>query len=121
MCIVRRRAVVRTVAVAGKGKHMAKSHLKLVTPSTVNRTVTPKRLPNGDLRTREYLTEAEVERLMAAARDNRWGHRDATMIIVAYDMACACLSSTVAGCAVQNTTVPPVAILRFPERDDLTY
>src|SRR6516164_2366037 len=84
MCIVRRRAVVRTVAVAGKGKHMAKSHLKLVTPSTVNRTVTPKRLPNGDLRTREYLTEAEVERLMAAARDNRWGHRDATMIIVAY-------------------------------------
>ena len=84
MCIVRRRAVVRTVAVAGKGKHMAKSHLKLVTPSTVNRTVTPKRLPNGDLRTREYLTEAEVERLMSAARDNRWGHRDATMIIVAY-------------------------------------
>ena len=84
MCIVRRRAVVRTVAVAGKGKHMAKSHLKLVTPSTVNRTVTPKRLPNGDLRTREYLTEAEVERLMAAARKNRWGHRDATMILVAY-------------------------------------
>jgi type 1 fimbriae regulatory protein FimB/type 1 fimbriae regulatory protein FimE len=63
---------------------MAKSHLKLVTPSTVNRTVTPKRLPNGDLRTREYLTEAEVERLMAAARKNRWGHRDATMILVAY-------------------------------------
>jgi len=63
---------------------MAKSHLKLVTPSTVNRTVTPKRLPNADLRTREYLTEAEVERLMAAARKNRWGHRDATMILVAY-------------------------------------
>ena len=63
---------------------MAKSHLKLVTPSTVNRTVTPTRLPNGHLRTREYLTEAEVERLMAAARKNRWGHRDATMILVAY-------------------------------------
>ena len=63
---------------------MAKSHLKLVTPSTVNRTVTPKRLPNADLRTREYLTEAEVERLIAAARKNRWGHRDATMILVAY-------------------------------------
>jgi type 1 fimbriae regulatory protein FimB/type 1 fimbriae regulatory protein FimE len=63
---------------------MAKSHLKLVTPSTVSRTVTPKRLPNGDLRTREYLTEAEFERLMAAARKNRWGHRDATMILVAY-------------------------------------
>ena len=63
---------------------MAKSHLKLVTPATVNRTVTPKRLPNSKLRTREYLTEAEVERLMNAARKNRWGHRDATMTLVAY-------------------------------------
>jgi integrase len=63
---------------------MAKSHLKLVTPTTVKRTVTPTRSPNADLRTREYLTEAEVERLMAAARKNRWGHRDATMILVAY-------------------------------------
>jgi type 1 fimbriae regulatory protein FimB/type 1 fimbriae regulatory protein FimE len=36
------------------------------------------------LRTREYLTEAEVERLMQAASRNRWGHRDATMILVAY-------------------------------------
>jgi site-specific recombinase XerD len=63
---------------------MAKSQLKLVTPSTVKRTVTPKRRRNGDLRTREYLTEAEVERLMKAATGNRWGHRDATMILVAY-------------------------------------
>jgi site-specific recombinase XerD len=63
---------------------MAKSHLKLVTPATVNRTVGPKRPPNGTLRTREYLAEAEVERLMNAARKNRWGHRDATMILVAY-------------------------------------
>ena len=61
-----------------------KSHLKLVTPATVKRTVTPTRLPNADLRSREYLTETEVERLMAAARNNRWGHRDATMILVAY-------------------------------------
>jgi len=53
-------------------------------PATVNRTVTPKRPPNSRLRTREYLTEAEVERLMHAARKNRWGHRDATMILVAY-------------------------------------
>src|SRR5271167_309458 len=63
---------------------MAKSHLKLVAPATVKRTVTPKRLPNADLRTREHLTEAEVERLMNAARKNRWGHRDATMTLVAY-------------------------------------
>ena len=63
---------------------MAKRHLRLVTPATVNRTVTPKRLPNSKLRTREYLTEAEVERVMNVARKNRWGHRDATMVLVAY-------------------------------------
>ena len=63
---------------------MAKARLRLVTPATVKRTVTPKRLPNADLRTREHLTEAEVERLIAAAKRNRWGHRDATMILVAY-------------------------------------
>jgi integrase len=63
---------------------VAKSHLKLVTPSTVKRTVTPKRRRNGDLRTREYLTEAEVERLMKATTGNRHPHRDATMILVTY-------------------------------------
>jgi integrase len=63
---------------------VAKSHLKLVTPATVKRTVTPRRRPNGDLRTREYLTEAEVEKLMTTAVRNRWCHRDATMILVAY-------------------------------------
>lgn len=63
---------------------MAKSHLKLVTPTTEKRTVTPKRVPNSKLRTREYFTDAEVERLMDAARANRWGHRDATMVLVAY-------------------------------------
>jgi integrase len=63
---------------------MGKRHLKLVTPDTVSRTVAPKRPLNRDLRTREYLTEAEVERLMKAATTNRWGHRDSTMVLVAY-------------------------------------
>jgi len=67
---------------------MAKSHLRLVTPAAVKRTVAPKRpprrLPNAKLRTREYLTPSEVDDLMAAARGNRWGHRDATMVLVAY-------------------------------------
>ena len=63
---------------------MAKGHLKLVTPATLKRTVAPTRRRNADLRTREYLTEAEVEWLLTAARKNRWGHRDATMILVAY-------------------------------------
>jgi integrase len=63
---------------------VAKAHLRLVTPATVNRTVRPKRLANAKLRTREYLTEAEVERLMTVAKGNRWGQRDTTMILVAY-------------------------------------
>jgi len=63
---------------------MAKSHLKLVSPAIKKRTVAPKRRRNGDLRTREYLTEAEVERLTKATTGNRHGHRDATMVLVAY-------------------------------------
>jgi site-specific recombinase XerD len=63
---------------------MPKRDLRLVSPATVNRTVAPRRQPNRDLRTREYLTEAEVDRLMKAATRNRWGHRDSTMVLVAY-------------------------------------
>ena len=60
---------------------MAQPRLKLVAPSIKKRTVMPKRAKNSDLRTREYLTQQEIETLMAAARQNRYGHRDATMIL----------------------------------------
>ena len=41
---------------------------------------------NASVRTREYLTTAEIERLMAAARkSSRYGHRDATMILYAIE------------------------------------
>jgi Phage integrase family len=51
-----------------------KSTSKKRTPSIVNLTVK-----------RRYLTEREVERLMDCARKHgRYGHRDATMILVAY-------------------------------------
>src|SRR5262249_37162854 len=33
---------------------------------------------------RSYLSEREVDVLMEAARQHRWGHRDATAILVAY-------------------------------------
>jgi integrase len=36
------------------------------------------------VRSREYLTEPEVEKLISAAADNRYGHRDATMALIAY-------------------------------------
>jgi integrase len=67
-------------------------------PSTENGTVTfrivggthdracpPRRLKNAERRTREYLTEHEVELLREAARRRgRYGHRDQTMILLAY-------------------------------------
>jgi type 1 fimbriae regulatory protein FimB/type 1 fimbriae regulatory protein FimE len=60
------------------------ARLKLVDPCNENRQVTPRRPTNADLRSREYLTPAEIERLLKAARDGRWAHRDATLIMVAY-------------------------------------
>lgn len=59
------------------------AQLRLVAPRHVNRTV-PIRPANADLRQREYLTPDEVERLMKVARDGRYGHRDATLILIAY-------------------------------------
>jgi type 1 fimbriae regulatory protein FimE len=54
------------------------------TPNIEKRTVARGRLPNAAYRTREYLTEHEIGRLMKAAGDNRHGHRDATMILLAF-------------------------------------
>src|ERR1700730_6486366 len=66
------------------GKLSMKSRSRASAPTTVKRTVRAGRLPNGVYRTREYLTEREVERLMKAAGNNRHGHRDATMILMAF-------------------------------------
>src|SRR5437764_2181744 len=64
---------------------MAKSAVKTMPSAIVKRTVVmPVRLKNADIRTREYLTDDEVQRLAEAAKANRHGHRDATMILIAY-------------------------------------
>ena len=64
---------------------MTNAHLKLVSPNTVNGSVTPKRPTNGELRTREYLTEPEVERLIRATKHGgRYAQRDATLILIAF-------------------------------------
>ncbi len=57
-----------------------------VAPSIVNGKVTPPlRIPNKDRRSREYLTDKEVTTLMDTARKiGRYGHRDATLILLAY-------------------------------------
>jgi integrase len=63
----------------------ALQHLKLVGPDNQKRTVAlPVRKPNAEYRPREHLTEREVERLIEAAKGNRWGHRDATMVLLAF-------------------------------------
>jgi type 1 fimbriae regulatory protein FimB/type 1 fimbriae regulatory protein FimE len=64
---------------------MMKLPLRLVAPTNEMLTVKmPVRKPNAELRTREYLTLTEVEKLMDVARGNRWGLRDSTMILVAF-------------------------------------
>src|SRR5262247_4666832 len=50
----------------------------LCAPRSVS--VTVRRPP----RPREYLTEREIEKLIKAAGENRWGHRDATALLIAY-------------------------------------
>jgi type 1 fimbriae regulatory protein FimB/type 1 fimbriae regulatory protein FimE len=65
---------------------MTKSHLRLVMPTEILRTVRrhPTRQTNAELRTREHLTLAEVGTVILAAKTNRNGHRDATMILLAF-------------------------------------
>jgi integrase len=69
-----------------EGRKMAAiRHLKVVSPANVKCTVAlPVRKPNAAYRSREHLTEREVERLIEAAKDNRWGHRDSTMVLLAF-------------------------------------
>jgi len=68
----------------------ATAHLTLVVPDNEKFTVrsaparSPRRKPNAEYRSREHLTEREVERLIEAMKGNRWGHRDATMVLIAF-------------------------------------
>ena len=41
-------------------------------------------MANSEYRSREHLTPSEVEQLIEAAKTNRYGHRDATMLLVAF-------------------------------------
>jgi hypothetical protein len=68
---------------------MRNAALRLVTPSGDIPTVTPRRGKNAEYRTREHLTESEVERLIEATSS----HRDATMIYWPSGMACERLNS----------------------------
>src|SRR5262245_54121425 len=71
---VQKKCISYTVGDAQPRFIRMKSTSKKRTPSIVNLTVK-----------RRYLTQREIERLMDCARKHgRYGHRDATMILVAY-------------------------------------
>ena len=67
---------------------MEKSHLALVRrPPLMGQLTRLDRRSGASERRgplREYLTDAEIKRLISAAGENRYGHRDATMVLVAY-------------------------------------
>jgi integrase len=66
---------------------LMKPMLRLIAPTIENRAVstrTPRRPPNAEMRPREYLTPTEINQLLDAAKRNRYGHRNATMILIAY-------------------------------------
>src|SRR5438552_2121121 len=66
-------------------RHKSKKAVRRHVRSTVNGTVPPHWTPYRERRPREYLTVKEVELLMTGAREQRrYGHRDSTMILVAY-------------------------------------
>jgi len=53
--------------------------------NTNSRIAPPRRVYNQERRSREHLTPSEVEALIEAAKDTgRHGHRDATLILLAY-------------------------------------
>ena len=62
------------------------SLVRATSPTAENGKVAPpRRVANRERRTREHLTPQEVEKLIrAASRAGRYGHRDATLILLAY-------------------------------------
>jgi site-specific recombinase XerD len=77
-------ADVRAVRDTNSGVYRMILRLKLVKPDAENRAVVPTRLANRKYRSREHLTPSEVEKLIDAAKTNRYGHRDATMLLMAF-------------------------------------
>lgn len=81
-----------TVAPLHGHPHAAMPVVRDAAPNPVNGTVAkparnppPQRVKNSALRPREYLTEAEVQKLIQTARQRgRHGVRDALMILMAY-------------------------------------
>ena len=72
------------MAATGNGRHCAPDfgspgHRKV--PVIARQFLGANPTPN---RSREHLTEREVGQLIEAMKGNRWGHRDATMVLIAF-------------------------------------
>jgi len=63
---------------------LTNSALQPVAPTEIFQTVAPTRKPNAELRTPEHRAPGEVDALIEAAKGNRYGHRDATIILIAF-------------------------------------
>jgi integrase len=81
---VRKIRLLQTEGASDTGEFMENPALRLVTSTIEKQTVMARRRPNAEYRTREYLSEHEVELLIEATKGNRQGHRDGTMILVAF-------------------------------------
>ena len=64
---------------------MVSTPVAAIGPKVIKLTVARKgRLPNRTLRSREYLTLEEVEKLVAVAKNNRWADRDSTAVLICF-------------------------------------
>src|SRR4051812_16218650 len=84
--IIRFSTEIRTVAYTDPMKYKALRVKAKGAPTIEKRTVAPRRPTNAAVRPREYLTGEEVRSFLKTARSRpgRNGHRDATMILLAY-------------------------------------
>jgi integrase len=85
---------------------MANPNLRLVAPATENRTVTPQRPPNADLRTREHPTADDVEKLIETVKQNRHGYHDALMVLLAYRHGLRAAEVVDLRCGSRSTSKP---------------
>ena len=99
--------------------------LRCQAPHNIYRTVRPRtngqrvhrsrsRPPNSAPRSREYLIEAEVEKLISAARSGRHGHRDATRFSSLTATACAAARSPISNGATSSCLVEFGTALECP-------
>ncbi|MBI2811868.1 MAG: tyrosine-type recombinase/integrase [Candidatus Melainabacteria bacterium] len=76
---------IQTLEAPSSGKPLHLVHPSFSAEYKVSQKNPPKKPCNAEQRSREYLTVHEVEALQTAARKSgRYGHRDATLILIAY-------------------------------------